>query len=77
MESPHPATVNTQKGMTSRRMWALPDLPHTQCLLSRKAGTDMSMVALRLDGTGSQSSSTRKKSRKTWVPMTPIPDVAA
>src|SRR5690606_56048 len=48
VESPQPATVNAQNGMTSRRMWARPRLPHTQYLFRANAGMDVIMVEVRL-----------------------------
>src|SRR3954451_9020711 len=67
----HPATVNSQNGMTSRRMWARPRFPHTQYLLSMKTGTDIKVTATKFDRTGFQSRMCRKANSRIWVPTTP------
>src|SRR3954447_24482191 len=72
----HPATVNAQNGNTSRRMWARPRLPHTQYLLSRNAGTDTRVTAMRFDCTGGQPRRCRKMTSRIWVVITPNNDVA-
>ena len=66
-----PATVNSQNGMTSRRMWARPRLPHTQYLLSMKTGTDIRVTAMKFERTGFHSSRCRKRNSRIWVPTTP------
>jgi hypothetical protein len=75
VESPQPAAVNSQNGSTARRRWALPDLPQTQCLFKRKAGTDIMLVARKL-AVYSSNDVNNMSWRMTWVPATPTAEVA-
>ena len=63
--------MNSQNGITSRRMWARPRLPHTQYLFSMKTGTDISVTATKFDSTGFHSNTWRKRKSRIWVPTTP------
>jgi hypothetical protein len=66
-----PATVKAQNGMTSRRRWARPRLPHTQYLFSRNAGIEMMLTATKLAHPGFMSRACSMMNSRMFVVTTP------